>query len=295
MLWGSNLQNQPSRDSRQNPWHENQYIQQDGREEVVETPAESDDNGAPTYFDRNAGTWGERDAGRLDTRTAAEDLNVLREELASLSRTRSHGTQPERNDGLFRTLSRKSTRQSGHQAERGDALTKTISKKSTRQSAARQPSNERRSTIVRTDDDGTGDKADEEPGDIGAVAAEKGDDFELGEFMKEGHFEKRKDGVSAKKVGVIYKNLTVKGVGSTASFVRTLPDAVLGTFGPDLYHLVSGWIPALRLGRHSQTRTLIHDFSGVVKEVLNPQYKASVISKVIALRRPTGSVSKLRP
>jgi ATP-binding cassette subfamily G (WHITE) protein 2 (SNQ2) len=63
----------------------------------------------------------------------------------------------------------------------------------------------------------------------------------------------------------VYKNLTVKGIGSTASFVRTLPDAVLGTFGPDLYHLVSGWIPALRLGRHSQTRTLIHDFSGVVK------------------------------
>jgi hypothetical protein len=98
------------------------------------------------------------------------------------------------------------------------------------------------------------------------VAAEKEDDFELDEFMREGHFEKRKDGRSAKKVGVVYKNLTVKGVGSTASFARTLPDAVLGTFGPDLYRIVSNFIPALKLGRHKQMRTLINDFSGIVKD-----------------------------
>jgi ATP-binding cassette subfamily G (WHITE) protein 2 (SNQ2) len=236
MLWSSGIQSQPDRDPRRNPWHEDEYLQH-GREEI-ETPGDSDDNDSPNGIDRNAGTWGERDAGRLNTRTAADDMNVLREELASLSRTRSNGTQPER-DGLFRTMSRKSTRQS----------------------APRRPSHDRRSSIVRAED-GTRDDADEAPS---TEPAEKEDDFELSEFMKEGHFEKRKDGESAKKVGVVYKNLTVKGIGSTASFVRTLPDAVLGTFGPDLYHLVSGWIPALRLGRHSQTRTLIHDFSGVVK------------------------------
>jgi ATP-binding cassette subfamily G (WHITE) protein 2 (SNQ2) len=244
MLWGSGLQTQPTRDSRHNPWHEDEYLH-DGREEAV-TPGESDDSGSPNDVDRNAGTWGERDAGRLNTHTVAADMNVLREELASLSRTRSNGTQPERNDALFRTLSRKTTRQS----------------------APRRPStaaHERRSTGVRAED-GTGDETDDQLGDDSAAAGEKEDDFELGQFMQEGHFEKRKDGESAKKVGVVYKNLTVKGVGSTASFVRTLPDAVLGTFGPDLYRLVSGWIPALRLGRHSQTRTLIHDFSGVVKD-----------------------------
>jgi ATP-binding cassette subfamily G (WHITE) protein 2 (SNQ2) len=258
MLWGSNIQPQQSRDSRRNPWHD-EYIQ-DGREEV-ETPGESDDSRSQSGIDRNAGTWGERDAGRLDTRTAAEDLHVLREELAALSRTRSQGAQSERNDGLFKTVSRKSAR--------NDGLSRTLSRKSTRQNVPRRASmadHERRSSDAHTHDDDMGSKTDEEPGDIGAVAAEKEDDFELGEFMKEGHFEKRKDGQSAKKVGVVYKNLTVKGVGSTASFVRTLPDAVLGTFGPDLYHLVSGWIPALRMGRHKQTRTLIHDFSGVVKE-----------------------------
>ncbi|KAF1920055.1 ABC transporter-like protein [Ampelomyces quisqualis] len=258
MLWGSNLQPQQARDSRRNPWHD-EYIQH--RREELETPDESDDSHNPSAIDRNAGTWGERDAGRLDTRTAADELNVLREELAALSRTRSQGEQSERKDGLFKTISRKSART--------DGLSRTLSRKSTRQNVTRRPSladHENRSSDAHTHDDEKGDDTDQEPGDIGAVAAEKEDDFELGEFMKEGHFEKRKDGESAKKVGVVYRNLTVKGVGSTASFVRTLPDAVLGTFGPDLYHLVSGWIPALRMGRHKQTRKLIHDFSGVVKD-----------------------------
>lgn len=271
MLWGSNIQPQQSRDSRRNPWHDDEYLH-DGREEVATPPGDSDSNCSPDGTDRNAGTWGERDAGRLNTRTAADDLNVLREELASLSRTRSQGTQPEQNNGLLRTISRKSTRQNVPQSERPDGLFRTLSRKSTRQSAPRRASttyhdHEPTSSVARTDTaDDTEKDVDDEPGDIGAVAAEKEDDFELGQFMKEGHFEKRKDGESTKKVGVVYKNLTVKGVGSTATFARTLPDAVMGTFGPDLYHLVSGWIPSLRMGRHKKTRTLIHDFSGVVKD-----------------------------
>ncbi|KAF1977579.1 ABC transporter-like protein [Bimuria novae-zelandiae CBS 107.79] len=120
---------------------------------------------------------------------------------------------------------------------------------------------QRRQSDARSEND-----ADEKPGDIGAAAAEKEDDFELGAFMKEGHFEKRKDGQSAKKVGVGWKYLTVQGVGSTVTFVRTLPDAIIGTFGPDLYKILSRFIPALKASRNSQTRTLINDFSGVVKD-----------------------------
>lgn len=266
-MWGSNLQPQQTRDSRRNPWHDDEYLH-DGREEAVTPPS---DSSSPDDTDRNAGTWGERDAGRLNTHTAADDLNILREELATLSRTRSAGAQSERNDGLLRTISRKSTRQNVPQIERNDGLLRTLSRKSTRQTAPRRPSttgpfHERASSVARTDTADVDKDADDEPGDIGAVAAEKEDDFELGEFMKEGHFEKRKDGESTKKVGVVYKNLTIKGVGSTATFVRTLPDAVMGTFGPDLYHLISGWVPSLRMGRHKQTRTLINDFSGVVKD-----------------------------
>jgi ATP-binding cassette subfamily G (WHITE) protein 2 (SNQ2) len=36
-------------------------------------------------------------------------------------------------------------------------------------------------------------------------------DFELGDFLKDGHFEKRQEGRSAKKVGIIYKNLHCQG------------------------------------------------------------------------------------
>lgn len=91
------------------------------------------------------------------------------------------------------------------------------------------------------------------------------EDFELEEFMREGHFEKRKDGRSAKKVGVVFKNLTVKGVGASATFVKTLPQAVLGTFGPDLYRLISRFIPTLQI-KSGETRTLINDFTGVVRD-----------------------------
>lgn len=90
-------------------------------------------------------------------------------------------------------------------------------------------------------------------------------DFELSDFMREGHFEKRTEHGSAKKVGVLYKHLTVKGVGSTASFVRTVPDAVIGTFGPDLYHVITRFFPSLKFGK-SSTRTLIHDFTGCVRD-----------------------------
>jgi ATP-binding cassette subfamily G (WHITE) protein 2 (SNQ2) len=91
--------------------------------------------------------------------------------------------------------------------------------------------------------------------------------FDLCEFLMGGHLERRTTaGEPAKKVGVIWKNLTVKGVETGASFVRTLPDAIVGTFGPDLYRIVCGFIPQLRFGKQPPVRNLLHDFSGLVRE-----------------------------
>ncbi|KAF2104728.1 putative ABC transporter [Rhizodiscina lignyota] len=106
----------------------------------------------------------------------------------------------------------------------------------------------------------------EEPEDDVEDTEEEEEGFELDQFMKEGHFEKRVEGRSAKKVGVIWKSLTVKGIGSTSTTVRTVPDAVIGSFGPDLYRIITHFIPALRFSRHVQTRTLIHDFTGVLRD-----------------------------
>ena len=91
-------------------------------------------------------------------------------------------------------------------------------------------------------------------------------DFQLDEFLKDGVFEKRNAaGGSIKKVGVIYKDLTVKGVGSKTAFIRTLPHAIVGTFGPDLFKVLCRFFPALDFRGKGEVRGLIKNFTGVVK------------------------------
>lgn len=106
---------------------------------------------------------------------------------------------------------------------------------------------------------------DIEAGSTDSTLAES--DFELGEFLKDGHLERRTTtGASAKRIGVVFKNLTVKGVDASSSFVKTLPQAVFGSFGPDLYNIICHFVPALRFGKTPPTRQLLRDFSGVVRD-----------------------------
>lgn len=128
--------------------------------------------------------------------------------------------------------------------------------------------------------------------DLEADTGSDDEEFQLGDFLKDGHFEKRtEEGESAKRVGVIYKNLTVKGVGLSMAFAKTLPEAVMGTFGPDLYHLVCRFVPALHFGKKPPTRDLIHDFTGAVidGEILlvlgRPGSGCSTFLKAIANQR----------
>ncbi|OAA66038.1 ABC drug exporter AtrF [Cordyceps fumosorosea ARSEF 2679] len=123
------------------------------------------------------------------------------------------------------------------------------------------------------------------------------DDFRLEEFMRQGHLEKRhpESGEATKKVGVVFKNLTVKGVAVSTATVRTLPQAILGTFGPDLYGHLTKLIPALRFGRGDgpEVRELIRDFTGVVRpgEMMlvlgRPGAGCSTFLKAIANNRET--------
>ncbi|KAK5134541.1 hypothetical protein LTR08_006326 [Meristemomyces frigidus] len=178
-----------------------------------------------------AGTWGERDAGGFDEAEARQDYEDLQNKL---HQTRSRDSQT----GSLRRIA------------------------SARSKETRRPS---RPTTHHTDTQASkvSTSGDTEAGPAKEESEE--DDFSLDRFMREGHFEKREDGGSTKKVGVIYKNLTVKGVGSAASFVRTLPDAIIGTFGPDLYHIICSYIPVLA-GKTGETRTLINDFTGCVRD-----------------------------
>lgn len=62
-------------------------------------------------------------------------------------------------------------------------------------------------------------------------------------------------------------NCIVEGVGATTTTVKTLPSAVIGTFGPDLYKILSRFIPFLpQVGSRGTKRKLIDDFTGVLRD-----------------------------
>ena len=188
------------------------------------------------------GTWGERDVGGpVSHRVAMEDYESMRRELSHLSQTRSKASIKSNDGGLRRTVTSRSRKSEQLEPQRT---------RSSQGSIGRVLSHDK----------------DLEIGDAEAIA-EKEEDFELGPFIKEGHLEKRTDaGESAKKVGVIFKNLTVMGAGSTTNHTKTLPDAILGTFGPDLYRLISRFIPSLSFNKQQPLRTLTNDFTGVVRD-----------------------------
>lgn len=172
------------------------------------------------------GTWGERNVEDVSEREAMHEYEALKQNLTHLHKTKTVESQK-----TGRSIAATRSRASGRPVSRAER--------------------------TRTQD------TDLEAGD---AEKEEEDEFELGEFMREGHFEKRTDeNGSMKKVGLVYENLTVKGVGSTSSFVRTVPDAIIGTFGPDLYALLSRFIPFLQ-SKSIPTRTLIHDFAGCVRD-----------------------------
>ncbi|GAB1312526.1 ATP-binding cassette transporter snq2 [Madurella fahalii] len=219
------------------------------------------------------GIWGERDiGGPVSQRMAMRDFEDLQRELTRLTTTRSLAT------------SQKSGR------SRGSFFRRVTSRTSGRSRGATAPepqANDGETVATGSSDD---DGSDE-------------DDFRLEQFMRDGHLEKRTEsGESTKKLGVVFRNLTVKGATSGATLVRTLPEAILGTFGPDLYGILCRFFPALRLSRQGQLRTLINDFTGVVRHgemmlVLGrPGSGCSTFLKVIANNRDSyasveGSVS----
>lgn len=143
---------------------------------VVEAGGADEHSGASSS---EGGTWGERDVGGpVNQRMAMEDYEALRRDLTNLSRTRSgKSIRSAKSTGISRVQSRDSARR--------------IQPTQTAQTAQ----------TGRTTEDET--DVDLEAGE----AQEEHEEFELDEFMREGHFEKRKDGRSAKKVGVVFKNV----------------------------------------------------------------------------------------
>lgn len=229
------------------------------------------------------GTWGERDiGGPVDQRMAMRDFQDLQRELTRLTNVRSRSRSRSRPDSraASRVASRPASRATQGSDSRRDNIFRRIASRASGKSKAaangQQPEDDE--DIVSSDDEDD---------------SSEGSDFQLDQFIRDGHLEKRTEsGESSKKLGVVFKNLTVKGVGGGASFVRTLPQAILGTFGPDLYGILCRFIPALRIGaKQGSLRTLINDFTGVVRHgemmlVLGrPGSGCSTFLKVIANNR----------
>lgn len=248
-MWASHVDQERLQrvDTSRNQWHRDGWRPESratARSHPTEEVEESDD-----FSKRPSGTWGEADVGGFDHQEAAAQFEELRRNLTQLSKTRTKDSS-----GL--TLRRTRSGRSG-----------SLARVPTRQTLERPETGRTTSSIAKTSPQspGTEEDVDLEAGEKKEDEEEEEEDLELDQFLREGHFEKRSDGASAKKVGVIFKNLTVKGTGSTATFVRTLPDAILGTFGPDLYHVICRFVPALAK-KNGELRTLVHDFTGCVRD-----------------------------
>ncbi|KJZ70229.1 hypothetical protein HIM_10377 [Hirsutella minnesotensis 3608] len=222
------------------------------RGEAQPGPKSESSSEAPKSTNSIDGYWGDADeGGPVNQREARRDFEELQQELTRRSTTRSAPRSKSRTGAGF--------------------FKKHLSRSA--------------SNVV------DAEKAAEGKQD-GSAPAGGDDDFQLESFIRGGHLEKRHPvtGESTKKVGVIFKNMTVKGVGADATTVRTIPQAILGTFGPDLYGIVSRWIPFLQ-GSRGPMRDLIRDFTGVVRpgEMMlvlgRPGAGCSTFLKVIANNR----------
>lgn len=237
MLDGDALRRNQSSTTGGNPHHRDQPEQHTTGDNSSTSSASSSSQHNNHHDTSNtadmAGTWGEHDAERLNAQDARLEYEALATTLHGMHRTTTAESQ---------TSKGAKSRSSFIGGVRTTSLGRTGSK-------ARR---------VQTEEEDLG--SDVETIDEGSDL----EDFDLEEFMREGKFERHTDGETMKKVGVVYENLTVKGVSTEASFVRTVPDAILGTFGPDLYNILCRAFPALRF-RQPKTRELLHDFTGCVR------------------------------
>ncbi|KAK5737677.1 ATP-binding cassette transporter snq2 [Elasticomyces elasticus] len=85
--------------------------------------------------------------------------------------------------------------------------------------------------------------------------------FNLEETLRGNKQLEEESGVKGKQIGVIWENLTVKGMGGSKTYVPTFPDAFTGFFGFPVRAAMS----LFGLGRKGKEVTILKDFYGVAK------------------------------
>ncbi|KAK2052333.1 ABC-2 type transporter [Colletotrichum caudatum] len=125
------------------------------------------------------------------------------------------------------------------------------------------------------------------------LSGEDGEDqFNLADFLRKGIIDKRTpSGDTTKRLGVSFKNLTVKGVEASRKKVITFPIYLLNSFGPDLYNFFCGVFPVLAPQGRDSTVEIIRNMTGTVRhgEIMlvlgRPGSGCSTFLKTIANRR----------
>ncbi|KAK0522180.1 ATP-binding cassette transporter snq2, partial [Tilletia horrida] len=117
-------------------------------------------------------------------------------------------------------------------------------------------------------------------------AQDEEDDFSLVDYLQSVYNESSQHGVKAKRIGVTWDDLTVRGVSSMQLQIRTFPDAVIGTFLGPVFSIAS------KLGLFSMgERKILQGFNGSVRPgemvlvVGRPGSGCSTFLKVIANQR----------
>ncbi|KDN70394.1 putative ABC-2 type transporter [Colletotrichum sublineola] len=119
-----------------------------------------------------------------------------------------------------------------------------------------------------------------------------GDPFDLPDFLQKGIIDKHTpNGDATKRLGISFKNLSVKGVESSRKKVVTFPLYLLNSFGPDLYNFICGLFPVLAFQRQGSTVDIVRNLTGTVRhgEIMlvlgRPGSGCSTFLKAIANRR----------
>ncbi|CAD6951921.1 unnamed protein product [Tilletia caries] len=117
-------------------------------------------------------------------------------------------------------------------------------------------------------------------------AQEEEDEFSLVDYLQTVYTESSHAGVKAKRVGVTWDDLTVRGVGSMQLKIRTFPDAVMGAFLGPAFSIASK-LGVFKMGE----RKILQGFNGSIQPgqmvlvVGRPGSGCSTFLKVIANQR----------
>jgi ATP-binding cassette subfamily G (WHITE) protein 2 (SNQ2) len=119
------------------------------------------------------------------------------------------------------------------------------------------------------DEDALDEKLSKEPEEAVDDTSEEG--FDLRKWMESRIAAENSRGITRKRVGLSWKDLRVYAPGGSSTvFIRTLPQAILGTFGIDLAYFAKGLFQALMKKNRTPDLTGMRQIIGGHEGILRP-------------------------